>query len=309
MSDEQPFIDAFRQADSSETPAAPVEPSAPAEIPQPAPESTPQEKSPVQLDDDVPVEFKVGGQVIRKAWKEILQTQAMLPADYTRKLQALGSERQTFQQERSTFDSERQAFEQTKAAILSAIRDPKKLEALYVAAMSGQPQGQPQAAPTPQAIDPVQLQQHFLSQAEQLINQRFQSMEAERTNVQHADVLEKHVEKILAANPALKALPNVNDYLYGQVVGMVEPGKTSVQEATALLDTVAQAVAGSLNQHFVNSKKESSVQSAQLKNGIEPKGGSPVMPSPKQYDRKKGLDDPDLEQDVIAYMKAQLGGA
>lgn len=303
---EQGLLDALNDAS---TPQEPTESPAPSPEAPAAPDAqaTPVEASPVQLDENAQVEFKVGGQTVRKPWREILQTQALLPADYTRKTQALSAERTSFQEERAKFEALQKQFDEQRQALSAALRDPRKIEALYAAALATQQQPQSPGQASAPPIDPAALQQHFLSQAQTLIEERFQALEQARVEAERSNVFERHVDKILGANPVLKALPNINDYLYQQVVQMVDPGKTTVEEALGMLDTVAQAVTANLNGHFTQVQKETDVRTAQLKNGIEPKGGSPVLPTPKQYDRKKGLDDPDLEADVLAYMKAQLG--
>lgn len=300
MSEEQAILDALNEVATPADAPAPQD-TAPVEAAPPA------VKAPVQLEDDVPVEYKLNGQVVRKPWKEILQTQALLPGDYTRKTQALAAERTAFHEERTQFEQLRQQFEQERQALGMALRDPKKIEALYLAAVAAQQQ-QPPVGQPPQAVDPTQLSQTILQTVEQRMQARFQELEESRINANRADSLEKHVSSILDANPSLKALPNINDYLYGQVISMVEPGKTTVQEAQQMLDLVAQEIASKLNEHFTQSNKQAAVQQSQLKNGIEPKGGAPVLPKAKQYNKKKGLDDPDMEADVLAYVKAQLGG-
>lgn len=336
MSEETSLLADFQQADSSspiekvesqvsstQTSTTPPEPSAP-------PAALAGEKQPVSLQDDDPVEFTVAGQKIRKAWKEILQTQALLPADYTRKTQRLAEDRrvweQTRQQSEQTWTQKEQAFqqaqsqfEQQRQALTLALQDPRKIEALYLAAVARQggqtssPAGQglpvpQQSAPPAQTFDPKQL----LSHVDQLVNQRFEAVQraaqADAITTQRAGTIEKHVDSILTANPVLKALPNINNYLYNEVMSMVEPGRTTLEEAQHLLDTVAQSVAQSLNTHYTESRKTSAVAAGQLRNGIEPPGGAPQLPTPKKYNRKFGLEDPEMEKDVMAFLKANLGG-
>lgn len=329
----------FQQADSSSPiERAPVESQAAPQLEtklteQPAPQAPTGEKQPISLNDDDPVEFTVAGQKIRKAWKEILQTQALLPADYTRKTQRLAEDRrvweqarqqaeQTTAQEREAFTAAQSQFEQHRQALTQALQDPRKIEALYLAAVARQGQGQVGQTP-PQGFPQLPAQQvaqqvpfdprQLLSQVDQLVNQRFEAVQrqqqAEQVNTQRATTIEKHVDSILTANPILRSLPNINNYLYNEVMGMVEPGRTTVEEAQQLLDTVAQSVAQSLNTGYTEARKSSAVAQGQLRNGIEPPGGAPQLPTPKQYNRKFGLDDADMDKDVMAFLKANLGAA
>lgn len=303
MSDETELLAAFGQGDTPDvapTPEPVVEPAAP-----PADPAAPVEKAPVTLDDDVPVEFKVGGQVIRKAWKEILQQQAMLPADYTRKMQALAAERDTFKQEFDGFSSAKQQYEAEKAQLAAALRDPKKIEALYLAAVAAGG-GQPQATAQP-AFDPNTLAKTVLDQARAEVTSQFKALQDAQIKAGQEQTLEQHVSNILTANPALNALPNVNDYLYSEVAKMVEKGKSTVEDAKQMLNLVASSISDNLSQHFTAVKTKDVVAAAQLKNGIEPRGGAPVMPTAKKYNPKLGLDDPEMEADIKAFLTANQG--
>lgn len=316
-SDDQAFIDALNQAESAEPQQAEA-PQAATETPDPAPQSaTPAEQpSYIDLDDKQVVRYKIGGQEYTRPWGEVKQTQILLPGDYTRKMQAIAAERREFEALRSQKQQEWEQYQAEKQALAQALQDPAKIEAWYLAVMAqrqAQAQGQvgqpnPQAQPAQPPFDPAQLQGYVQQSIAQQLQAYAAQQQQAQVNSERANVLERHVESILNVNPALKALPGVNEYLYGQVYQMVVPGQTTMAEAQQYLDHVAQGIAANLNQHYTQATKQQVVAQSQLKNGIEPPGGSPNLPTAKQYNRKLGLEDPEMEADVLAFVKAQLGG-
>ncbi len=332
MSEESEVLAAFQQADSPEQlqaePSVPETPATPTEPP-PTPAATPTEpRNPLNLSDDDLIEVAKG---VQKKWSEIRQTQHLLPADYTRKTQALAAERREWEASRSQWEQQRTQHEQELQAFVNRIqqerlaeqavmRDPRALEARWLALQAvqqaqgqppvpGQGPGQPipgtpyapqNQGPTPPAFDPRQFQAY----ADQLVNQRFaeyqQKQDLERVNFERANTLQSHMSKVLDANPALRAFPNVENALYDQVSLMVEKGKTTVEEAQGMIDLLVQQAAEGLNSHYTQVKKVDAVAQAQLRNGIEPPGGASIPVTPKKYNPKLGMEDPDLERDAIA---------
>lgn len=306
MSDEQTIIDALNAGASAEGPevkeASPV-----AATPSPSPSST---ESPTALslkDEDV-LEFLVGGQPIRKPWKEIRETQAMRPADYTRKTQALAEERKAFLAERDGWAKERDTFNTYRDNLAKALQDPAQIEALYLSMVARKRAaeatgGAPQPS-QPVPADPRQLIESLRAE----IRKEFQTQQSEfalnRQNEERANVLLTHVNGILDAHPLLKATPKASDHLFDLVTDMVVEGQTTLEEVKEFLNAKAQEWNDALQGHLTSTTKAEATQAAaKLNNGIVPGRSTPPIPQGRQYDRKKGPRDPYIEKDLIDMFK------
>jgi hypothetical protein len=321
---DQELAQAFEQA---ETPEA--QPETSSEQPEIAVTETPDgeaapaaPRAPLSLKDDDLVEVKIDGKTVQMSWREIAQTKAMLPGAFTKKTQELAEQRRQVEAQAAQYQQYRQqAEQQVQAAQLreqqmqAYLRDPQKLAALYLAAQA-QGSGQPQAGqgipsqPQPQAFDPNQLRQQILGEAQQFVQQTLAAQAQEARQKAAADALEleftSHTQKLLEQQPILAKMRGLSNTIYGEVVAM---GPRSVEEAKQFAATIVDEYVELFKSQVTTAQKVAAVSAAKATNGIAPKGSGQgsIAPVAKQYNKKKGLNDPELEKDVLSYLNS-LGG-
>lgn len=307
--------DAFDLGSAPEGGSSPATPASEPVTPQTDPAPGTPETPDVELADDRWVTFHDGKEKVRKLWKEIKQTQYLLPGDYTRKTQAVATDRKSLQSEREQFDQLRTQFDTERAQLVANLRDKKKLEAIWLAldAADQGRQGQPGIAgaaapePTAPAIDPQVLVQAVQQYVQATLNERDHKA-ASAAWAQHGGrEIETHIESLTQTYPTLKAMPKVAKYLLTELDEMIEPGRTTLDEAKSMLSTLADGLSQSLGGMVKETKKAEAVTHSRQRSGIEPPGGAPTAPDSKQYDPRYGLDDEAMERDIIAEMKAKLG--
>lgn len=258
----------------------------------------------INLNDDALVSYKVGNQEFSRPWKEILQTQVLLPGDYTKKTQALARDRDEFEKSRASAQEATKAWENERAQIIAAIQDPRKLGALYLAALSKAQGGNPQ-----QVQNPQQNQNGAPLTQEQLIaavNHRLTQWSEEQRQAVAQERISQDLDTFMSGikkGSPIEDLPGVDDYIYGQVE-LMKP--SSVEEAKQFAKTVFDDYSAKFSAKFVAEKKADEIAKSKLNNGIEPPGGSIVLPQAQQF---KGHNDPARVEAILQYMQQALAGS
>ncbi len=296
---------------SPEAPASAAEPEAPPITGEEQP------RTPVSLKDDDLVEVKIDGKTVQMSWREIAQTKAMLPGAFTKKTQELAEQRRQVEAERQQIEGYRQqAWQQAQAAqarvqqMEQYLQDPQKLAALYLAAQAGgQNLANGQVAPPqpqPMSFDPNQFRQQILGEAQQFVQQQLAAQAAASQEAAAKAALEQdfstHTSKLLEQQPILQAMEGIDELIYGQVIKM---HPSTVEEAKQFAANVVDAYGEKVKAQLQTAQKVAAVSAAKATNGIAPKGSAiPVTPQAKQYNKKKGLNDPELDKDVEAFIRS-----
>lgn len=248
------------------------------------------------LADDALLEFTVGGEKVQKPWSEVRQTQAMLPSDYTRKMQALADQRREFESLRGQFEQERSKFSQSQAEFQSIINDPQKLSAFYLASVAAQQsrQGQTQQ---PNQVDLAAL----LQRQSAALEEKFEAFQTAQRAAKIEEDLGSYAGGLLKADPALAALDGIEEAVFAKVTRM---NPSSIEEAKEYTKLVVDQMIEKHNGALAGVEKEKALSKSKL-SGIEPKGGSPKPTAAKKYG---GIDDPDRMSDMIAFMQQALAG-
>jgi hypothetical protein len=229
--------------------------------------------------DDQLVPLKINGQEQRIPWAEA-QKSIMLHRDYTQKTQALAKERQDFEARQAQLEQERTETTSRLSQIQSVLSDPSKLMSLYMLAQQKMQQ-EPQA---PQPITQDQLPQIIARIQEE--NQR--QLAAERASWQReqeqqrmqSDYVSHLKNDVLKSQPLLSAIDGIEELIAGQVHAM-KP--SSYQQALEYSKVVAEAIGQKLHGTLTESQKTDALHRSQLSNGIEPRGGAPLLPKPQSF--------------------------
>lgn len=266
-----------------------VEPSA-----EPSAESVPN-PSVTQLADDALLPLKVGGKDITIPWSEA-RTGFQLHSDYTRKSQELAEQRRAFEAERQTVLSDRQQVQTQLEQLRSVMQNPQSLAALYmnVAAKQNAPAG-----PQPLTTESLPQLQQML---EQRMQERMQSFTTDFQQQQLASRIEQdfsnHTQGLLSKYPGLSAIDGAEDLVAGKVLAM-QP-KTP-DEAKHYAATIIEDLAKRQTAAFAEQAKRDALAGQHARNGIEPRGGSPVLPKPQSF--KSGAE---REQAMTAFLDQLL---
>ena len=286
-------------------PAEPVaEPVAPPAPEPTAPEAAPAAPSPVALDDNALLEFKVNGELIRKPWSEIRQTQAMLPSAFTQKTQELATQRRQAEELYAQLQAAHQEHQRREQLFNESLSDPNRLGALYLAALSkaqGQGAGQPNALPQAAPFDPQQLLQQARFEAQQAAQSQWQQLQAQQAQSTLAQDFESFGQSLIKGTP-LEKVPGFTEGLWAEVykAGPSTPAQAK-EYAQMLVQTATSAFAGQQQQ----AAAQAAVVAAKAKASVEPSTGQPVLPQSRKY---SGTDDPHLREDMLAYLQQKLAG-
>lgn len=258
----------------------------------PATESAP--ATPPALADDTPIEIVVDGVPITITLKEAREN-GMRHAAFTKKTQALATERKAFETERAEaalWKERGQAAiadsERFKAEVRSWLTDPNKLGALYLAAQNGQialPQGSP--APAPSAPAPINPQE-MAAQIEQQVIARLQQ---EQSDLALVNDVESFTHALVKDDPTLSVLGQpFLDAVYQKVGTM---GAKDVAEFKEFVRLEIQDYQARLGARSDAKAKEAAAAKAAAVSGIQ-RGGSPVAAPKKEYDSFEAMK-PDIE--------------
>jgi hypothetical protein len=271
--------DAMDTTFAAETTTTP-DPEPPAVEATASPEVTPETvaATPVALTDDTLVELVVNGQPLKIPYGEAKKGFMMHQA-FTQKTQELARQRQEAQTWRENAQREIQEAQQLREQIMSMVKDPNKLSALYLASQ-GQQAPAPVAQPAP--LDPVQLRQQLLQelapQVQQYVTQQTQMQQ--QAAALEADVT-SFTNTLIESNPVLKVFgPDYANIVYEKVARLQPSNPAEAKEYIRL--EVDQTISR-LTEATGTAAKVAAVAKAQAATGTE-RGGSPVTPTPKEYD-------------------------
>jgi hypothetical protein len=276
------------------TPATPDAPATPSEAPAATP--TPGSPSPVSLNDNDLLSLKVGGKDLTLPWNQAKQG-FQFHADYTQKMQALAEERKQLDAFRTQAEAQKAQYEAQLAQARQVMSDPQALTALYMNLQSRQ--NQPQG---PQPITSENLPQ-LLQVIEQRNQAKFAAWQQEQQKAQFEARLESELDTAtrssLSKHPALAALPGIDDAIAGQVLRMRPANPTEAKQYTqVVVDSMAQKLAQAQEEQA----KAALLATNQARLGIEPRGGFPVLPTPKSYSGKDGQGQ--READMAAFLNS-----
>jgi hypothetical protein len=115
-----------------------------------------------------------------------------------------------------------------------------------------------------------------------------------------------YTSKLLEQQPILQAMEGIDELIYGQVLKM---HPSTVEEAKQFAANVVDAYGEKVKAQITTAQKVAAVSAAKATNGIAPKGSaSPIVPVAKTYNKKKGLHDPELDKDVMAFLNSMGEG-
>jgi hypothetical protein len=251
------------------------------------------------LTDDQLVEFKLGGETVRKPWAEVRQTQAMLPGDYTRKQQALADDRRRFADEQASFQTQREQVEAARAQLAQIVQDPNKLASLYLATVASQQSKQNQGGNQqfqPQ-FDPAAMK----AEMQHEFNQQLQAFQTQQAAQKIEADLGNYSSGLLKSHPTLAAIDGIEEAVFSKVSRM---NPSSVDEAKEYAKLIVDQMAEKQNSVYAEQAKAKAADRAKL-SGIEPKGGHIVTAKKRQYG---DIDDPKRAEDMIAFMQQMLNG-
>lgn len=294
--------------------SVPAEASTQGNTQQASTEQVPQEPS-------IEVELPDGTKKVFTA-KEI-RNGVMMQSDYTKKTTEVAEMRkaaekvfnayQQLQTEYDQYQSERQQLaeflqDQDKVAQFVA----KKFGAEGVKALLThlqQPSDQHPTGLSPQQAEQLmnrklqQMAQGFQqsqSQMQQQLREEMQRIEEEREVATYAAQITPMLQSVVQSHPILKDDPHAATILRYEVA-MQHPETTG--QVKELLEKAAKARVALLTKQFVDANKQAIIGKEKLKNGIEPPGGSGVVPQPKSYMKTGGttkVNWRELEADAVA---------
>lgn len=251
----------------------------------------------------------------------------LMQSDYTKKTTEVAEMRKAAEKVFSAYQqlqSEYETYQQEREALAEFLQDPDKVTQ-FVAKKYGaegvkallnhlQPQDQQQN----QGVSPQQaerlveqklraMQQGFTqsqSELEQNFQKRLEMLEAKREVETYSAQIAPIIATTLENFPVLKDDPYAETLLRFEVAEAIKanPEITTVKQAEKLFGEFAKRRADMLTRRFVDANKQAIIGKEKLKNGIEPPGGSGVVPQPKTY-IKAGTNKMDwraIEADAIA---------
>ncbi len=233
--------------------------------------------------EDPTYEVKVGGKVFKVPLSE-LQSGYQRQNDYTQKTMKLSEERKTWEGKVSQ-------YEQALNAVKDFLSDPKKV-AEWLKKQHGYPLGE--GAPA----DVEQLIEAKVKSVTDLTTKQLAQLKAELAQEQSVNSLKSEVDVIVKGQisqfPELSAIKGVERLIREEVAEM-EP--SDMDEAKLLFAQVTKRRADELRQFITEQRKGEAVKKSQARRGIEPPGGSGVLPEPEE---ELNLNDPKLRERILA---------
>lgn len=247
--------------------------------------------SPVSLSDDALVTIRVGNEDKVLPWKEA-RSGFMMHSDYTRKTQEVAEQRRAFEQQQQQFQTQQQQYEQRLSQFSNVLKDPNKLAQLYMLANS---QAQP-TGPQPLTTDAIP---HLQQNLEQRLQQNFERFQQQILAKQEASRIEADLDaslkNTLTKYPLLSAIPGIEDTIYGRVAAL---SPRSIEEAKEHARQMVETMDRAVKERQAEQAKQEALAKAQATNGIEPRGGAPVLPKPQQF-KNAG----DRDQAILALLE------
>lgn len=267
-------------------------PAAPEGIPQGIPQesaSSPQQAPPA---DEPTYEVTIGGQKQSVPLSELLKGYSRT-ADYTRKTQALASERQQYQTREQQY--------QTALREAQQILTNREILEQYLRQMGATPQQAHQVAEqtAPDEVLTYAQAQKLLEEREKALEAKWsqqqqgtvQQLQLERLTDQYTQTIDQKLDEIATKYPDLPKIPGM-DFMLKQAVRMQQP--KTVDQALSLLDQAADYYAAQLGEVV----KARTPAPASPPRGIEPpRGAAPLPPTQGAF---TSVTDPRLRDTVIA---------
>ncbi len=251
----------------------------------------------------------------------------LMQSDYTKKTTEVAEMRKAAEKVFTAYQqlqTEYETYQQEREALAEFLQDPEKVTQ-FVAKKYGaegvkallnhlapQDQQQPSSVSPQQAERLVEqkfreLQKGFVnsqSQLQQKLSEQIQMLEQKREVETYSAQIAPIIATTLEAFPVLKDDPYSETLLRFEVAEAIknDPNINTVKDAEKLFKEFAQKRSDMLTKRFVDANKQAIISKAKLTNGIEPPGGSGVVPQPKTY-MKAGTSKMDwraLEADAIA---------
>lgn len=245
----------------------------------------------------------------------------LMQSDYTKKTTEVAEMRKAaekvftaYQQLQSEYDG----YQQEREALAEFLQDPEKITQ-FVAKKYGAegvkallqhmaPASEETAGVTPQQAERLMeqkirtMQKGFetsQSELQQNFSKQLEMMETKREIAAYSAEIAPIISSVLSSHPALRDDPYAETLLRYEVA---QRNPQSVAEAKVMFEAAAKARTGMLAKHFVDANKQAIISKAKLSNGIEPPGGSGIVPQPKNY-MKAGSNKMDwrsIEADALA---------
>lgn len=253
----------------------------------------------------------VNGEKVQRPWAEVRQTQAMLPAAFTQKTQALAEERRAFAAEQQRLQDLEARLQSREQRWQQQVTDPDILASLYLAALAKRNGAPPPAAPgaAPQGVAPGAMPAPFsLDDVRAAVRQSYeearQQAAQEAFQAQRLQAIEQDLGAFgqgLMKDTPLARLKGADDLVWNSVFKMQPANPAEAKE-------YAKLVVADFNRQLVGEQQtavaRAAVAQAKGTAGIEPAGGAPATPQPRKYN---DLQDSRLSEDMAAFMAQRLG--
>jgi hypothetical protein len=107
-----------------------------------------------------------------------------------------------------------------------------------------------------------------------------QELQVRQTAAVYQQEIDTAIGQALSQFPELKNVRRINEVLKSEVA---ERQPSTIEEAKALFAVVAKEQADALRTFAIEEKKKAAVSKEQLKNGIEPPGGTGIQAKPEKF--------------------------
>jgi hypothetical protein len=250
-----------------------------------------------EIPDEAFVKVKVNGEEKLLPWKEA-RAGVMFQQAFTQKTQDLARQRQEFDQQSRDFGVHRQNYEQRLASLNEVLQNPQQLAALYMHAASLQ-QGQAPQGPQPLTTDYLPMLEQTLEQKFSRQMSEYQAKQAQGRQAERYEAdLATHMKGILTNHPLLRAMPDIEDTVYGRVAKM---GVTTIEEAKEQARILVDSLSLQVQKAYSEQQKRTAVDKAKaMRNGIEPRGGQAPLPKRANVNKLE-----DLDNDFLQYLQTQ----
>jgi hypothetical protein len=209
--------------------------------------------------------------------------------DYTQKTMSLAAEREAWLKEKTELTRKTEELR-------AWMQNPQNLKQYHDYLV------QQQGYETPdQPMTAAQVQQMLARERAQQTQERQKELQTQQSQFelkQQAAVisgeLNQTLKGLLEANPELSSIDGIEALLHKDVAAQ-EP--ESVEEAKRMFAEAVQKRSEKIRSLFTNQQKVAAVQKGKLTMGIQPPGGTGVVPTPQ---KKMDLGSPELLQSVVS---------
>lgn len=267
------------------------------EVTPPAQQQAVGEVTPYNVPDDALIELEVGGEKVRKPWKQA-RAEMMLHADYTRKRQA---EAEELRQAREVVEK----VARRDSAYRELIKDPRNVLALYHA-LTGQQPEQPRGDELVTQEDILRAREEMKRETGQVVESAIQEFQ-DRVFVNDMTNLTNQT-----INAILKEKSEVAEFYGDDAAAIIKrmaraekPG--DADELKAALIKAGTTLHERVSKQLQERLKASAVKQTELqKKGIEPPGGAGIPAGQKTYGSGKNVNWGDIDRDAQAFLENRL---